>query len=57
MLEHGYIKKFILHPERCVRDYAAEYFAKGYVGDPETTIFLLDAYEKEPETEEQWGIL
>jgi len=57
VLEHGYIKKFILHPERCVRDYAAEYFAKGYVGDPETTIFLLDAYEKEPETEEQWGIL
>lgn len=57
MLDHDSIRGFILHPERCVRKYAAEFFAEGHIKDEEATLLLLDAYEKGVDQEEGWEIL
>lgn len=57
MIDYSTVKSFILHPERCVREFVAEFFAESNIGDADVVQLLLDAYERGVEQGEGWGIL
>ncbi|NPV91061.1 MAG: hypothetical protein HPY50_09855 [Firmicutes bacterium] len=52
MINLDKLKQFINHPERCVRNYAVEFFVEGHIADEEVILRVINAYTADHDREE-----